>query len=76
VIPAELTSPGEAPPCDKTHYLIREDGKTVLRRHHFDCGFCGCKHGRSAFPGHARSPFGKGVASRRVAPAVAEKPIL
>jgi len=46
VIPAELTSPGEAPPCDKTHYLIRKDGKTVLKRHHFDCGFCGCKHGR------------------------------
>jgi hypothetical protein len=46
VIPAELTSPGEARPCDKTHYLIREDGKTVLRRHHFDCGFCSCKRGR------------------------------
>jgi hypothetical protein len=45
-IPAELTSPGEASPCEKTHYLIREDGKTVLRRHHFDCGFRGCKHGR------------------------------
>jgi hypothetical protein len=44
-IPAELTSPGEAPPSYKTHYLIREDGKTVLRRHHFDCGFCSCKHG-------------------------------
>jgi hypothetical protein len=45
-IPAELTSPGDAPTGDKTHYLIREDGKTVLRRHHFDCGFRGCKHGR------------------------------
>jgi hypothetical protein len=45
-IPAELTSPGEASPSDKTHYLVREDGKTILRRHHFDCGFRGCKHGR------------------------------
>jgi hypothetical protein len=45
-IPAELTSPGEAPPSDKTHYLVREDGKTVIRRHHFDCGFRGCRHGR------------------------------
>jgi hypothetical protein len=46
VIPAELTSPGEASPCDKTHRLIKQDGKTVLIRHHFDCGFAGCKHGR------------------------------
>jgi hypothetical protein len=45
-IPAELTSPGEARPYQKTHFLIREDGRTVLRRHHFDCGFRGCKHGR------------------------------
>jgi hypothetical protein len=45
VIPAELTSPGEAPPYHKTHYVTREHGKTVLRRHHFDCGFRGCKHG-------------------------------
>ena len=44
VIPAELTSPGEASPHHKTHYVIREDGKTVLRRHHFDCGFRGCNH--------------------------------
>jgi hypothetical protein len=44
VIPAELTSPGESPPYHKTHYVVREDGKTVLRRHHFDCGFCGCNH--------------------------------
>jgi hypothetical protein len=43
VIPAELTSPGEASPYNKTHYLIHEDGKTVLRRHHFDCGFRGSK---------------------------------
>jgi hypothetical protein len=43
-IPAELTSPGEASPYHKTHYVIREDGKTVLRRHHFDCGFRGCNH--------------------------------
>lgn len=46
LFPAELTSPGEAAPSDKTHYLVREDGKTILRRHHFDCGFSGCKHGR------------------------------
>jgi hypothetical protein len=46
VIPAELTAPGEAAPCAKTHYLVREDGKTVLKRHHFDCGFRGCRHGR------------------------------
>jgi len=45
-IPAELTSPGEASPYHKTHYVAREDGKTVLRRHHFDCGFCGCRQGR------------------------------
>lgn len=44
VIPAELTSPGEAPLYHKTHYVVREDGKTVLRRHHFDCGFRGCNH--------------------------------
>src|SRR5262249_13099095 len=46
VIPAELTAPGEAAPCDKTHYLVRDDGRTVLKRRHFDCGFRGCKHGR------------------------------
>jgi len=46
VIPAELTSPGEASPCDKTHRLVKQDGKTVLKRHHFDCGFGGCRHGR------------------------------
>lgn len=44
VIPAELTSPGEASPHHKTHYMVREDGKTVLKRLHFDCGFCGCNH--------------------------------
>jgi hypothetical protein len=38
VIPAELTAPGEAAPCDKTHCLVKEDGKTVLKRRHFDCG--------------------------------------
>ena len=46
VIPAELTSPGEASPYDKTHRLVKQDGKTVLKRHHFTCGFPGCKHGR------------------------------
>lgn len=45
-IPVELTSPGEASPCDKTHFLIREDGKIVLKRHHFDCGFRSCRHTR------------------------------
>ena len=45
-IPVELTSPGEASPCDKTHFLIREDGKIVLNRHHFDCGFHSCRHTR------------------------------
>jgi hypothetical protein len=44
VIPVELTSPGEASPHHKTHYMVREDGKTVLKRLHFDCGFCGCNH--------------------------------
>jgi hypothetical protein len=45
VIPAELTSPaGEASSQHKTHYVSREDGKTVLRRHHFDCGFRDCNH--------------------------------
>ena len=45
-IPVELTSPGEASPCDKTHFLIPEDGKTVLKRHHFDCRFRSCRHTR------------------------------
>jgi hypothetical protein len=45
VIPPELTTPGKAAPSDKTHYLVREDGKTVLKRRHFDCGFRGCTHG-------------------------------
>jgi hypothetical protein len=45
-IPAELTSPGDGSPYDKTHYLAREDGKTILRRHHFDCGFRGRKRAR------------------------------
>ena len=45
-IPAELIAPGEAAPGHKTHYLVKEDGKVVLKRHHFDCGFHGCKHCR------------------------------
>jgi hypothetical protein len=45
-IPAELISPVEASPCDRTHFLIREDAKTVLKRRHFDCGFRGCGHTR------------------------------
>lgn len=46
VIPAELTTPGPAAPADRTHYLVKEDGKTVVKRRHFDCGFCGRRHGR------------------------------
>jgi hypothetical protein len=46
VIPAELTAPGVTGPCEKTHRLVKEDDKTVLKRHHFDCGFRGCKHSR------------------------------
>jgi hypothetical protein len=46
VLPAELTSPGKAAPCARTHQLVRDDGKTVLKRHHFDCGYCGRRHGR------------------------------
>jgi hypothetical protein len=46
VIPAELTSPGDEAPSDKTHALVKEDGKTVLKRRHFDCGFAGCRRHR------------------------------
>ncbi|MDR3638917.1 MAG: hypothetical protein P4L84_34245 [Isosphaeraceae bacterium] len=46
VLPAELTTPGETRPSCKTHRLVREDGKTVLKRQHFMCGFAGCTHGR------------------------------
>jgi hypothetical protein len=46
VIPAELTSPEGMDAGYKTHRLVKEDGKTVLKRHHFSCGFPGCKHGR------------------------------
>ncbi len=46
VIPAELTAPGEAAPGDKTHYLVKDDGKTVLKRRHFDCGCRARRHGR------------------------------
>jgi hypothetical protein len=42
-IPSELTSPGRVAPSERTHHLVKEDGKTVLKRHHF---FCGCKHCR------------------------------
>jgi hypothetical protein len=45
VLPAELTAPGEVGPCGKTHRLMKEDSKAVLKRHHFDCGFAGCIHG-------------------------------
>jgi hypothetical protein len=45
VIPAELASPGDHPPCHRTHYLVKEDGRAVLKRRHFDCGFRGCQHG-------------------------------
>jgi hypothetical protein len=42
-IPPELIAPGKRRPAKKTHYLVREDGKVVLKRHHFDCCFCGCR---------------------------------
>jgi hypothetical protein len=46
-IPAELVAPHhpgarETPRSSKTHHLVREDGRTVLKRHHFDC----CCYGR------------------------------
>jgi hypothetical protein len=46
LIPTELTAPGKAAPSEKTHYVAQEDGRAVLKRRHFDCGFRGCKHGR------------------------------
>ncbi|QJW97345.1 gluzincin family metallopeptidase [Frigoriglobus tundricola] len=39
VIPAELFAPGTSDPSDQTHYLVKEDGKVVLKRRHFCCGF-------------------------------------
>ena len=45
VIPVELIGPGKAAPCDRTHYLVKDDGKIVLKRHHFDCGLR-CRHSR------------------------------
>jgi hypothetical protein len=47
IIPAELTAPGKSSPCAKTHRLVKEDNKAVLKRHHFDCGFAGCRHRRA-----------------------------
>jgi hypothetical protein len=44
--PAELTSPIEPGPSHRTHHLISEDGKILVKRHHFDCGFHGCRHNR------------------------------
>jgi hypothetical protein len=46
VIPAELTSPDETSPSQKTHRLVKDDGRTVLKRDHFDCGFCRRRHRR------------------------------
>jgi hypothetical protein len=46
VLPAERTAPGPATPGETTHYLVREDGKVVLKRRHFDRGFRGCQRGR------------------------------
>jgi hypothetical protein len=46
VMPAELTAPHGMDSGHKTHRLVKEDGKTILKRHHFTCGFPGCKHGR------------------------------
>jgi hypothetical protein len=45
VWPAEFSAPGEAGPSRRTHHLVKEDGKTVLKRHHFICGFAGGKTG-------------------------------
>lgn len=39
-IPPELMAPGEPYPSDHTHELVRKDGKVILKRRHFDCGFC------------------------------------
>jgi hypothetical protein len=39
VFPAELTAPGEDALSEKTHRLVKEDGKAILKRHHFCCGF-------------------------------------
>jgi hypothetical protein len=44
VIPAELTSPRGMDSGYKTHRLVKVDGKTVVKRHHFSCGFPGCRH--------------------------------
>lgn len=49
VIPAELIPPTAVYPTDKTHRLVKEDGKVVLKRHHFCCGLCGsfgCRRAR------------------------------
>jgi hypothetical protein len=46
VIPVELIPVVPADPSDKTHHLVKEDGKVVLKRRHFCCGFCrsrGCR---------------------------------
>jgi hypothetical protein len=46
VMPAELTAPRGMDAGYKTHRLVNAQGKTVLKRHHFTCGFPACKHGR------------------------------
>ncbi len=49
VIPAELIPATAVYPTDKTHRLVKEDGKVVLKRHHFCCGFrgsFGCRRGQ------------------------------
>jgi hypothetical protein len=38
VLPVELLAPGEDYPSDKTHHLVKSDGRVVLKRRHFDCG--------------------------------------
>ena len=40
-----LTTPGEVEPSEKTHRLVNENGRAVLKRNHFDCGLRGCRHG-------------------------------
>jgi hypothetical protein len=46
VIPAELTAPDGKRASHRTHRLVTQNGMTVLKRRHFDCGFPGCRHGR------------------------------
>jgi hypothetical protein len=44
IVPTELTAPDGMRASSKTHMLVQENGKTVLKRHHFTCGCHGCAH--------------------------------